>query len=1552
MRNGYSNRSVLLSISCVNFKNQYFSRGNRLMIIIFFFISFLSYLKMTFGAEYISSINSDIGHTWIKVIPLKSGKFLLLSICINKVNNSSNICADYRNPDDLSNSLWNGFFINSTQTQIFIDLDSTTLSNGNIALVYTNLYTKNIFMQIRSESTDQNSESPFSNIILKNTRINVNNNGFEQNPKILNLNSEKFFIYWQAYNSQGIHSGLFGKIFFNSLKIFREDFKINSKNTNLQYTQASACALKKGGFVIAWTSQLENLVDNNVILIQIFNEFSEKMLKEEINSNKNLINSNNKNPSLSCLNNGNFVLTFTNTNGLDSDGDGVFGKIFDSSGNIVVEQFNVNSYNISHQNKNVVYEIDIAQSGFLVLWQSLNQTIIVNNSDANKYSDVDGYGIYCQLFDSKATKIGDEFLVNNFYKQYDQTNATIAKLENNNFIIAWENYSNKTENQYSNSNIVFNLFYFEGLINTRNIYSDQTSFKACELNSGNFVITWNGEGYNNNRKIYDLNIYAKIINNKKEIIKSDFLINTENLDFDQKSPVVASFNTGSQFIIAWLSYDPLCNKWLIFAKIFQNFGEVLIDSKQLNLCVDANYNEIANLSLFTFINGKIVLYWQQTNNINSNNDEMDIYFSVYDYSLIILKDIQKINQNNTGFQVLPKFKIIESSSKVQIYAMFLQIRSNLIDDGNSFFFKIYNSDLDNTSDEKELKIISTPNKKINNYDFIINIDKNIIIIYDVEEKIITNNLNNIDNQNYGIFAQTYILNDESLTPPIQIKTFNSNQVYFSNAILLENYLYISYYGKGIQLNNGFDISVLKTDLNFNIIFEAFPNQIINTNQILPNLTKIDNNKIIMIYKSDSGSAGSFGIFYEIIEYCTENFFLNKEKGYICKRCNIECENGCIDKSSNCVDCSLGAYRKEDEINFINNSECYFTSPIKYFFNNQINVYSLCGNDCYTCEKDSLSCTSCIDKLYPIFNLLITPCYDINDSPEGYYFLRNFFRKCNDSCKTCKNNPNYCLECNTDYFNFVKNPNSCTRGQVNGYFFNKEISLYDNCDSSCSNCVDRKDKCTQCNTNYYALEDDLTTCKNKAPDNYYIDLNAKLIKRCSKQCELCKDKADFCLKCNYQDKYFPLTNDYSKCFIDCPDFYWKNFLKLECSLCDISCRKCQNENPICIECAPNYFSLSDDSSKCVLNPPNNTYKYDIKTSNWYKCPFPGLICNDDKTYKICADNYFLFLPNLQCLKECPDFYFNNISNKQCDKCLGNCLTCKNTPYECKKCINGFFFYNEIKENNCLEDCPNNYFKDYKSFQCSKCHEICDSCIDKEDNCIKCKSGSLLVKGINKCVSECPNHYYKNNENTECIKCSDNCLECKEFSNCIICQKNMFLDLNKNFCVIKCIDGFYGDIIDNICKACDSSCLTCKGGSSSDCLSCDPLKTLMLRNNKCTDDCETGFIRLQNQKSCFDFIKCFKILDFLYDKLFSIGEENFRVELYFILTSECQEYLNNIKIKWSFVKDSYLSKDLKILQIPFEKLIEGSIEFTVDIYFDEKFLIKSFQGISQLKIFNVN
>ena len=178
------------------------------------------------------------------------------------------------------------------------------------------------------------------------------------------------------------------------------------------------------------------------------------------------------------------------------DGYGVFGQLYDASGNAVGSDFHVNTYTDHHQGGPSI--VSLEDGGFLVTWVSSRQDGGVS-------------GIYGQFYDSNGDKSGNEFLLKTHLTGYPGSHLVTNLSDDGSIVVVWP-----YESQDSNTKGIYGQLYDssgtafgeEFQVNTVNeIDNNYRSPSLASAKDGGFVVTWSSsiENYGLYGQRYDAN---------------------------------------------------------------------------------------------------------------------------------------------------------------------------------------------------------------------------------------------------------------------------------------------------------------------------------------------------------------------------------------------------------------------------------------------------------------------------------------------------------------------------------------------------------------------------------------------------------------------------------------------------------------------------------------------------------------------------------------------------------------------------------------------------------------------------------------------------------------------------------------------------------------------------------------------------------------------------------------------------------------------------------------------------------------------------------------
>ncbi|GAL85882.1 hypothetical protein MYP_3111 [Sporocytophaga myxococcoides] len=397
------------------------------------------------------------------------------------------------------------------------------------------------------------------------------------------------------------------------------EFRVNTYTTGVQMSPRTAMD-SDGDFVVTWASRGQDTPTEYGIYAQRYNAMG---VAQGAEFRVNTYTDNRQNyPVIAMDDNGNFVIVWTSS-GQDGDMGGVFGQRFNSAGQALGSEFQINTYTTGNQ-----YMPSVAMDSdgdFVVTWSSPGTDpsygiyarcfdaagaaktgeIHVNTTTAGVQrfssiamdndgdfviawqSDQDGssYGIYGQRFNANGVPQGSEFQVNT-YTTNQQKSVAAAMDQDGDFVIAWQ-----SSGQDGNSDGIFAQKYNangvtqgdEFMVNTYTTGAQATPSVA--MNNNEFIISWTSNAQDGS----DNGVYAQRYNADGIAQGDEFRVNTYTTG-SQNTPSVAIDND-NDFIIVWTSAGQDGSGSGIYAQRFEANkapSGITISSNTVNENVPAN----------------------------------------------------------------------------------------------------------------------------------------------------------------------------------------------------------------------------------------------------------------------------------------------------------------------------------------------------------------------------------------------------------------------------------------------------------------------------------------------------------------------------------------------------------------------------------------------------------------------------------------------------------------------------------------------------------------------------------------------------------------------------------------------------------------------------------------------------------------------------------------------------------------------------------------------------------------------------------------------------
>ena len=224
---------------------------------------------------------------------------------------------------------------------------------------------------------------------------------------------------------------------------------------------------------------------------------------------------------------------------------------------------------------------------------------------------------------------------------------------------------------------------------------------------------------------------------------------------------------------------------------------------------------------------------------------------------------------------------------------------------------------------------------------------------------------------------------------------------------------------------------------------------------------------------------------------------------------------------------------------------------------------------------------------------------------------------------------------------------------------------------CNSCSGYSFNCTSCASplNLY-----LSQCLNVCPDGTYSSNGT--CQPCFANCLIC-NSSTFCNLCQIPQVLY-VSNTSSGCLLNCPNDTIKTInkvtFKFECLNCTSNCAQCSISPSFCLSCLTG-FNLENNA--CVNSCSAGKH---VINGSCLICAFECRVCQTVNPYNcsVCSANYFYY--NESCSLSCPNGTYANISSLNCVACAPVCLTCVNST-NCTACQPIYFFYNSFCYSNC-------------------------------------------------------------------------------------------------------------------------------------------------------------------------------------------------------------------------------------------------------------------------------
>ena len=511
------------------------------------------------------------------------------------------------------------------------------------------------------------------------------------------------------------------------------------------------------------------------------------------------------------------------------------------------------------------------------------------------------------------------------------------------------------------------------------------------------------------------------------------------------------------------------------------------------------------------------------------------------------------------------------------------------------------------------------------------------------------------------------------------------------------------------------------------------------------------------------------------KYCIEDLYT---KNYLLSDIDVDClnlcfkenaepdiqHNGCVCNENNKFEFENTCYHIcPNNMKHVLNDKyiCSFNVPENYYLDNSDNIYKECYSTCKKCSQggnnERHNCQECKEGLrfindpFAIENNCYTQCsfYSYFIAMQNYQCTQSCIftgfqkkiepkKKCIDDCKKDDvyiyeyNNEclNECPENTKTYVEGKKCVNSCTNQQ-----FEYNNKCYDDCPSGTKRLFNIK-----------------RICAETIPENYYLDNNDNIYKKCYDKCKKCSQLGDDtnnqCNEC--KDGYKFITDTYANsknCYSICPSPYNKLISDKKKCIDD-----CKNDNQY----------IYDYNNNCKQTCPTNTKKYEDQKLCLDDCYTELFEYNNECLNDCPSEKHRIFIDRNRCTDELPEGFFLDNTDNIYKKCFETCKVCNQVGNDdnnnCDQCIDNYKFLDDsfAKPKNCYYDCDNYYM-----FDSSNQYMCIDSCPPEFKN---------LISQRKKCIDDCQK------DDDYIFTYEEQCL--------LLCPDNLKIDDETKYCLISC------------------------------------------------------------------------------------------------------------------------------------------------------------------------
>jgi acetyltransferase-like isoleucine patch superfamily enzyme len=326
------------------------------------------------------------------------------------------------------------------------------------------------------------------------------------------------------------------------------EFQVN-RYTIAEQRFPAAAADSSGNFVLVWASQYVQDGSRSGVFAQRYDSAG-NLVGTEIQVNTYTTDDQNF-PAVAIDADGDLVVVWES---FFQDGSyhSIFGQRYDSAGTRVAVEFQVNTFTSSRQR--LPSAAMDADGDFVVVWSSHSQ-------------DGPGESVFGQRYDSAGAAVDNEFQVNSYTLGY-QYYPSVAMDADGDFLVVWGSF----DQDGASSGLFAQRYSSTGAVVAEefrvNAYTPSTQARpsAAMDASGNFVIVWESYAQDSSSS----GVFGQRYDNTGNLVGAEFQVNTHTTG--TQAFAAAAMDADGDFVVTWDSYQQDGSGYGVFGRQFGSDG--------------------------------------------------------------------------------------------------------------------------------------------------------------------------------------------------------------------------------------------------------------------------------------------------------------------------------------------------------------------------------------------------------------------------------------------------------------------------------------------------------------------------------------------------------------------------------------------------------------------------------------------------------------------------------------------------------------------------------------------------------------------------------------------------------------------------------------------------------------------------------------------------------------------------------------------------------------------------------------------------------------------